>query len=224
MPTLISGGAASGKGFGLTNSSLTLTTTTFTSNGTWVAPAGVALVIALTGKGQDGTAGYWTEIYTSDGGYVSYVERSAPAGISSSTIEGRAQTEWDKFPTVHDPNGGTVSWTLWYYSNNQTNQYTRSGLIRLKSGFSKTKTGNGWGTTYTTPPVGNDVSYRVGNMEEYVNPTTGANSSALGYTFNGGVAVPATPVTYNNVAVTPGNSYSIVVPSNGYVTIQYLAP
>lgn len=221
MPTLISRGAASGKGFGLTNGSLNLTTTTFTSNGTWVAPAGVALVITLTGKGQDGAAGYWTDIYTADGGYVSYVQSNAIAGVSSTTIEGRAQIEWDKFPTVHDPNGAVVNWLYWYYASTTTSG-SYSGLIRLKSGFSKTKTGSGWGTTYTTPPA-SDVSYRVGNMEQYVYPTTGANSSGLGYTFNGGVAGPATPATYNNVAVTPGNSYPIVVPSGGYVTIQYLS-
>ena len=55
MPTLISRGAASAQAFGLTNGSLNLTTTTFTSNGTWVAPAGVALVLVLSGRGQDGS-------------------------------------------------------------------------------------------------------------------------------------------------------------------------
>lgn len=222
MPTIITRGAASAKGFGFTGLTRELTTVTFTSNGTWIAPSSVSVVAALTGKGQDGAVGYWTDIYTADGGYVSYVQTNAIAGVSSTTIEGRAQTEWDKFPTVHDPNGAVVNWLYWYYASSTTSSSV-SGLIRLKSGFSKTKTGNGWGTTYTTPPVGNDVSYRVGNMEEYVNPTTGANSSALGYTFNGGVAGPATPATYNNIAVTPTASYSIVVPSGGYVIIQYYA-
>lgn len=221
MPTIITRGAASAKGFGFTGLTRELTTVTFTSNGTWIAPSSVSVVASLTGKGQDGAAGYWTDIYTADGGYVSYVQTNAIAGVSSTTIEGRAQTEWDKFPTVHDPNGAIVNWLYWYYEAT-TYASSVSGLIRLKSGFSKTKTGSGWGTTYTTPPA-SDRSYLVGNMEQYVYPTTGANSSALGYTFNGGVAGPATPATYNNIAVTPTTPYSIVVPSGGYVIIQYYA-
>ena len=60
-------------------------------------------------------------------------------------------------------------------------------------------------------------------MEEYYGGSTGASSTALGYTFAGGAGGAATPVTYNNVAVTSGSSYSIVVPSGGSVTIQYYA-
>lgn len=219
MPTIITRGAASAKGFGFTGLTREITTVTFTSNGTWIAPSSVSAVASLTGKGQDGAAGYWTGSSFD----VSYVERTAPVGISSTTIEGRAQAEWDKFPTSHDPNGSTVNWDLWYYYANNTFQYPYSALVRLASGQTKTKTGNGWGSSYTTPITGPDKDYNVGNMEEYIGPTTGANSSALGYTFNGGVGVPATPATYTNVAVTPTASYSIVVPSGGYVIIQYYA-
>lgn len=222
MPTLISRGAASARGFGLTGGVTNLTTVTFTSSGTWVAPSMLSLVNVLTGKGQDGEANdYWTDLFAADGGYVTYVQSNAVPGTSSSLIESRAQTEWDKFPTVHDPNGAVVDWLYWYYGSFGTAAYDISALVRLKSGFSKTKEGGGWGTTYTTPPS-SDKGYRVGNMEQYVYPTTGANSSALGYTFNGGVAGPASPATYTNIPVTPSASYSIVVPAGGYVIIQYL--
>lgn len=223
MPTIITRGAASAKGFGFTGRARELTTVTFTTNGTWVAPSSVSSVASLTGKGQDGAAGYWTDIEIADGGNVSYVESTAPP-TPSTTIESRAQIEWDKFPTVHDPNGTSVSWTYWYYYVGLTMQYPQVALVRVKQGFTKTKVGNGWGATYTPPlPSGNSYSYEVGNMEQYIFPTTGANSSALGYTFVGGAGVPATPVVYSNVSVTPSTSYSIVVPSGGYVVIQYYA-
>lgn len=51
--------------------------------------------------------------------------------------------------------------------------------------------------------------------------STGANSSAFGYTFPGGVGGPASTLTYGNITVTPGASYSIIVPAGGSVTITY---
>lgn len=60
----------------------------------------------------------------------------------------------------------------------------------------------------------------------YVDPggaaTTGAASTAFGKTFPGGTGGPAVPASYSNVPVTPGQSYSIVVPPGGSVTITYL--
>ena len=103
MPTIITRGAATVRGFGFGSSGAggTLQTVTFTSNGTWTAPVGVSLVTTLTGVGQDGSPAGWVGMYSADGGTVSYVEYTAPSGISSSTIEGRAQAEWDKFPTSY---------------------------------------------------------------------------------------------------------------------------
>lgn len=51
--------------------------------------------------------------------------------------------------------------------------------------------------------------------------TTGADSVGFGRVFPGGVGAPATPSTYSNVTVVPGQSYSIVVPPGGSVTISY---
>lgn len=59
--------------------------------------------------------------------------------------------------------------------------------------------------TITDPPV------------EY----TGASTTAFGKTFPGGTGGPATTTTFSNIAVTPGASYSIVVPSGGSITITY---
>lgn len=223
MPTIISRGAGSASGFGFgSGRAATLQTVTFTSNGTWTAPVGVTLVTTLSGIGQNGSPAFWGEFQPGSSQSVSYVETSAPAGISSSTIEARAQAEWDKLPTSYTPDGVYASWTLWYYYVNRVDEYARDGIVRVKNGFSKTKIGNGWGTTYTTPPS-SYRNYAAGNLEQYYGETTGDSASALGYTFPGGVGGPATGATYNNVSVTPGTGYSIVVPSGGSVTIQYYA-
>lgn len=53
----------------------------------------------------------------------------------------------------------------------------------------------------------------------YLPPYNGADTTAFGYTFPGGIEVPASTFTYNNVPVTPGTTYTIV--NNGSVTITY---
>lgn len=59
------------------------------------------------------------------------------------------------------------------------------------------------------------------NQDETAGNTDGANTTGFGYTFAGGIEVPATPSTYNNVTVTPNTSYPLVVPSGGSITITY---
>lgn len=51
--------------------------------------------------------------------------------------------------------------------------------------------------------------------------TNGANTTGFGKTFAGGVGTNATPVTYNNVPLTSGATYNLVVPAGGYITITY---
>lgn len=225
MPTIISRGAGSASGFGFgSGRGATLQTVTFTISSVWVAPAGVTLVTTLSGIGQNGSPAYWGDFQPGSSQSVSYVENSAPSGISSATIESRAQAEWDKLPTSYTPDGVYASWTLWYYYVNRVEEYPRDGIVRVRNGFSKTKIGNGWGSSYTTPSLGASYrQYAAGNLEQYYGEATGDSASALGYTFPGGVGGPATGATYNNVTVTPGNSYVIYVPSGAAVTIQYYA-
>ena len=52
-------------------------------------------------------------------------------------------------------------------------------------------------------------------------PTTGASATGFSKTFVGGTGGAATPVTHNNVAVTPGATYSLAVPAGGSITITY---
>lgn len=231
MPTLISRGAASAKAFGLTNGSLNLTTTTFTSNGTWVAPAGVALVLVLSGRGQDGsptpynyTTQYWASPYVSTLGNPPYLT-------------------WDTIYTLATSNGSVIGSYIggygpssflgaagFYIGTGDTwGQYIDSyedfsGLIVDSVG---TITTQGY-TQSSGNIVKSSLSPGVNGFNFIINFTIpgflGASSTALGQTFPGGNSGPAPVTTFNNIAVTPGNSYPIVVASGGYVTIQYLAP
>jgi hypothetical protein len=51
--------------------------------------------------------------------------------------------------------------------------------------------------------------------------TTGPDTTGFGRSFAGGVGGIATPATFNDVIVTPGQSYALVVPTGGYITITY---
>jgi hypothetical protein len=57
--------------------------------------------------------------------------------------------------------------------------------------------------------------------QETSSATTGASATAFGKTFPGGVGGPASTTTFNNIAVTPLQSYPIVVPTGGSITITY---
>jgi hypothetical protein len=231
MPTLISRGAASAKAFGLTNGSLNLTTTTFTSNGTWVAPAGVALVLVLSGRGQDGSpqpynyttqywaspnpntqanAAYlqWDSIYnlatTNRSSIVSYIGSSGPASFlgAAGFFIGTGDT-WSQYIDSYENFSGlivnSVSGITTQGNAQTTGNVVRSSLASGVNGFN-------FVIDFTIPGF------------------LGASSTAISQTFPGGNGGPAPVTTFNNIAVTPGASYPIVVASGGYVTIQYFAP
>jgi hypothetical protein len=62
------------------------------------------------------------------------------------------------------------------------------------------------------------IAYQAGYWTYY----SGSNTTGLGYTFNGGASnSAASSVTYNNVAVTPGATYSLSIPSGGSIQMTY---
>lgn len=66
-------------------------------------------------------------------------------------------------------------------------------------------------TSQTTP----------GQTHSGYNNTDGTATTGFGYTFAGGVAAPATPVSLANLATTPGTGYPLVIPAGGSITITY---
>lgn len=57
---------------------------------------------------------------------------------------------------------------------------------------------------------------------DYVGATAGSTATGFGKTFPGGPsAQPAAVTSFLNVAIIPETSYSVVVPTGGYITIEY---
>lgn len=226
MPTLISVAAASGKGYGLLGTTRPLTTVNFTSNGTWVAPAGVTLVALLTGIGQDGSTQYgglstqyWT--FNSFGGlanppYAQWADLYN-AGLSArnslaSAIGGYGPSS--VLTSLRYYIGDDNTWVEADVGYTDLSPYIIDSVTPLYvSNGSPQTSGN-----ITYPAGYNSWSFDATfNLPAFI----GASSSGIGYTFPGGSYGPAAPASYSNVPVTPGTSYPITVAPGGYVIIQY---
>lgn len=66
-----------------------------------------------------------------------------------------------------------------------------------------------------------ETCYYYNEFDDYTPATTGAPTTAFGQTFPGGAGKAATDTTINNIAITPGATYNIVVPPGGSLTITY---
>lgn len=195
----------------------TLTTVTFTSSQNWTAPSGVAMLIVLQGKGQDGADdSYATETFSLiSGGGSSYVggprARSTDLNFALGQAgnfsgSGNRTVNYSvRGVSVSDPNNVYIS------TISASASVTGSPTISSGSGSGNWSGGLDDNATYV------DVSILVNQNDGYV----GNDTTAFGQTFSGGFYGSAAPHTYNNVAVTPGQSYSINVASGGFVTIQY---
>lgn len=209
----------------------TLKTTVFTSSTTWVAPAVTNNLITLVGQGGDGVAGYWSTL-NNVGAIVQAITDCSfsvyGASLDYSVPYGQAQSiQTTASGWTTSPSGQSVSFTrayVYYWcpgtSNWRVSALSFSGTVRRIGtvGLSGSMPSSG---TAPTPPATQQNALCT-NIERYNDPTTGSSTTAFGYTFPGGTGGAASPVTYNNVAVTPGASYSIVVPAGGSVSITYI--
>lgn len=233
MPTIITQGAASAKGFGFGRSGGggTLQTVTFTSNSTWVAPAGVSSVATASGKGADGTPAYdyWT--YGTPGG-IALAYATGPLGISGTAVAPPTYAEVTGYAnaSLASINSGSgvrrvTYYPVFYQYDAATNRTTPwSGVWGATVNGTGTPSGSAWSNTSSNPVLATGEIWNFNISYLATAPaTTGASATALGLTFPGGTGGPATTTTFTNVAVTPGGSYSIVVPSGGTITLQYYA-
>ena len=240
MPATARLAVTSSRAFGEFTSSLTLTTVTFTANGTWTAPGNVAVVTTLYGIGSNGVS----DSTTPDGGfYVFSVERQSGTTTGTSHTWDELRAIYDNFAntynsgsgvvsTVYPPydNGGRIGDTDLFYTWTTTNTIYRYNLLRGTVYIMATNApSTGAITTAQVTSIRSSTGqypYLQIGWTQYVYGGAGSDSTALGYTFAGGAYIaptgyPATSATYNNVSVTPGASYSIVVPSGGQVQISY---
>lgn len=198
----------------------------FTSNATWTAPITTNRIEKASGKGQNGTpSGTGTRSASAQGDSVTgHTSGSGPnSGLpfSWSDFQGDITSVLNQVNGGGNGNGYVVTYDAYVNSNTYSNtlyQYGYSGAI---AGSASVYTSPGWKTSGSI--LGTDYGYFVINYDQqYTIPaTTGANATAFGKTFPGGVGAPAAVTEFTNIAITPGATYNIVVPAGGSVTISY---
>lgn len=221
----------------------TLTSATFTANGTWVAPAGVSLVVSASGKGSAGvsdTAGtVYSAVYFAMQGSVGspsapFAQWSTVYNSYNTLLSTLAAKSYPSYaPTNPLPYG---SFTYVAPDNTWENDTpTFTGVPYYLTGYSVSTLGapaSSGNITYASLSSSYGLAGWFIDVYGYVPGGAGAAATALGLTFPGGaytgsypngVGSAATTTTFTNVAVTPGTSYPIVVPSGGTVTLQYYA-
>lgn len=227
MPLTTTFATLSARGFGLFGRQKVLTTVTFPGGTTtWTAPFGVTSLVSLVGKGQDGAGGYYYNTEFANQTYnlikiggTSLTNPPPPPTIADSCVD-EIVAFINSYSGLQYIGGETFSPTMSVYQSifDSTWFYQSYGSTSPSSGWN----GGGWvvgGTgSYSNTATSPNISIQI-NYQTYSFPYTGANTTAFGYTFPGGVEAPASTFTYNNVPVTPGSTYTIV--NNGSVTITY---
>lgn len=223
--------------------SQSLTTITFTSNDTWVAPAGVTNVVSIEGKGSNGVSDSLGNVANFDyhadknqgsppfanSPYASYTNLYNYANTTLSTLNaGGSGTRYITTNFIYEVYCAVVSDNTWVgyftYSGNPLAGVAITGTCSISSLNGGPTSGNVvWSSM-------NNYSGSTISVSGYIAGHAGSNATALGQTFAGGTYTGTYPnatgnaasaSTYYNISVTPGNSYSIVVPSGGYVTLNY---
>ena len=227
MPITAKFGSVAARNFGEGAAGKVLTTYTFPAgSSTWTAPAGVTSLVSGTGYGSDGTAGSWN--FGAYGQFGTYGETSngASGTVNWSTIYGACVSNRD---SINASGSGTrtVSWSesIWGIGpNGQVRQIyggTYSGLT-----VRGTATILNWGGSPQTSgtaayPGAYNGSYWATYIEAYIGGSNGSATTGFGQTWPGGTSSsPTAPTTIiNNIAVTPGTTYTIQ--NNGSLVITY---
>lgn len=242
MPLTSTRGAASSRGFGLFGRQKVLTTVTFPAGtSTWTAPSGVALLTTAVGKGADGTSDYG---YTASGNSVyndtfGYSQTISPY-LQWSNV---AYYALNFQSTINAAGSGPVTLTTWSTAyviesdntwNSIPNGYVSGGkstyqgsiltsIIWVRGSASLYFTGNGatsGNVVYGTPNTNNGGVGLLATIQGYAGAaTTGFGNTFPGGTYTSPTGNPAPTTTFNNVAVTPGTTYTIV--NNNSLTITY---
>ena len=245
MPRTAALAAAASRGFGEFTSGLSLTTVTFTSSTTWVAPSYVSNVVSMTGYGTNATS----DDYSTDTGGVN-LYRTSNDGVVTNITDTHDWSElynglqaWIAYVnTGGSGRGGPVDT---FYSNgyrirtNNTYQTWNNFPAVSSSGSTYFQIGTGVNASSFSVPSSGTITYAnttnggtiaVGFRLVYLGGN-GSAATGLGKTFPGGTYDFATgiggaaPTTnFSNVAVTPSSSYSIVVPSGASISISFYAP
>ena len=237
MPTIVTRGAASARGYGFAGVDLNLTTVTITSSTTWVAPVGVTNLVAVIGQGGNSGSDYQGGASFSD---TSVSNAGSGSGGSSLPLSGAAMGGLATGSASVFNGGGYVSNAtiqtrdFTFYPNNtfgSSNSYP-AGTSGTYPYYFVAGTWSAQGGPYSGSLSYGDSGYWYAGGDIIYPGGSGGNTTGFGYTFSGASQVgsypnasgqAATPVTYTNVTVSPGTGYTISVASGGSVIIQYLA-
>ena len=195
---------------------LELFTQTFASNATWIAPPGVNVLATLSGRGAPGNASNVISI-----GYTIVSVSYQPSGTSGvgGSFDWTSPYSYAQSVASDMNADGAASWVQYFIdvwpdqSNRTTSQNPLSDSGNNRDWYA---TGPSSGPATSNGSVSIHGTYNVP-------ATTGAAATAFGKTFAGGTGGAAPTNSYTDVAITSGNSYPIVVPAGGQVTISYFA-
>ena len=215
-----------------------LTTETFTSNTTWVAPAGVSVLRTMSGYGGAATPDTFNSNYLV-GGFTAFSNPGTSLGNAPFAQWGDLYADLNTALALISGNSGVNNLPItlrqyrvgvddtWYTLAPVLNTWVSGSTYSVTADDSPLTSGNIL-YSYLAPAVRRGWTLRV---QGYDIGGDGAAASAVGKTFPGGTlagtapfrtAVAPVTTTFTGVAVTPGVSYSIVVPSGGSLTITYI--
>lgn len=224
MPSLLTFGSASARALGHIGGARKPkipVSVTINANAAWVCPAGVTTV-SLSGKGANGTSEYWEmtahtmmsctrSSFNQSGGSVVSKSDAVLDGISAASPMDDGSNHGERFVTWYK-----VTYTVG--PDNLSKRTTPFSTSRRIRGPISLSWGSESGNITHTPSSLTSVTSTV---ETKYSGTTGASSTGFDRTFPGGNQGPATNTEFANVAVTPGNDYSLVIPTGGQITISY---
>lgn len=193
----------------------------FTANTIWTAPVTTTALVSLIGRGSNGTGYYY------EPGSFTVASSSNKASQSGGSTVSRADAVNAGLAEAVAKFGGSSSERLLTYTrttytvgpDNLVLSSTSLGVANCSGAPAYDYSGTSGNITYSPS---NQMYVRV-NIDVRKGGSSGSATTGFGYTFAGGTASAPTAVavTHSNVPVTPGASYSLVIPAGGSITITY---
>ena len=228
MPLLSTRGGLSSRGFGQFSGGKATTLRTYTfpiGSSVFTVPATTNALVSAVGAGADGTPGGTT---TGGFDFVRLVVSAQAFGVGIYGPPTGAQLQAILAGTVSVFNGGGTVYTnreYWgYYPNNKYDVISNYDTVVTRV-VPNTTTG------FITPvPPAGEIPYpdppiytMIIQYQAYFDypDQTGAATTGFGLTFPGGTGGASSTTTFNNVAVTPNQTY--VINNNKSLTITYYA-
>ncbi|MDQ1925188.1 hypothetical protein, partial [Massilia pseudoviolaceinigra] len=165
-------------------------TAVFTSSGTWTAPASTTMVDSLVGKGSNGGA---APVLSASVVVATVFWHIGSGGANAGIYDWASATSSANAQRIAINAGGNPSYTFYnigQFSNStytvSTAPYSLSGVI---AGSATISYEPGWLSSGNIAGGGSAQSWSATvSWNYYGSPTNGSNSTALGYTFAGGIS------------------------------------